>query len=68
MVEIIQVRGLVRVEEAADWLGVSRSKVYELLNRGDLRSVKIDRSRRVPVGALHEYRQRLEAAVEGVAV
>ena len=40
-------RLLYRVTEVAVFLNVSRSKVYELLASGDLRSVKIDRTRLV---------------------
>ena len=38
-------RLLYRVTEVAVFLNVSRSKVQELLASGDLRSVKIDRTR-----------------------
>ena len=40
-------RLLYRVTEVAVFLNVSRSKVYELLASGDLRSVKIDWTRLV---------------------
>src|SRR6266496_3535423 len=40
-------RLLYRVGEAAQLLGISRSKAWELLARGDLESVKIDGARRV---------------------
>jgi excisionase family DNA binding protein len=48
-------RGLLRVEEAAEWLGLSRTKAYELVYRGTLPSVTIGRSRRVPVAALQAF-------------
>ncbi len=38
--------------EAAQALGIGRSKVYELLRSGALASVRIDTCRRIPVGAL----------------
>jgi excisionase family DNA binding protein len=41
----VEDRLLYRVTEVAVFLNVSRSKVYELLASGDLRSVKIDRTR-----------------------
>lgn len=50
---------LLTVREAADMLGISRSKAYELLGRGELRSVYIDGCRRVPVHALEEYVAKL---------
>jgi excisionase family DNA binding protein len=51
-----------RVEEAAEYLSVSRAKAYELIQRGELRSVKIDGSRRITLKQLEDYIQRLEAA------
>ena len=38
---------LYRIPEVASYLNVSRSKVYELLKSGELRSVHIDRTRLV---------------------
>ena len=46
---------LVRVEEAARLLGLGRSKVYELVGSGELRSVAIGRSRRIPASAIREW-------------
>ena len=40
-------------------LAISRSKLYELLAAGLVRSVRIDGSRRVPVEALETYVARL---------
>lgn len=50
-----KVRILLTIPEAAEALGVGRSVVYELLLEGGLPSVKIGRSRRVPVAALQEF-------------
>ena len=52
-------RGLLRVEEAAEWLGLGRTKAYELVYRGVLPSVTIGRSRRVPFAALKAFVERL---------
>jgi excisionase family DNA binding protein len=46
---------LLTVPEAAETLAISRSKLYELLAAGVVRSVRIDGSRRVPVEALETY-------------
>ena len=46
---------LLTVPEAAAALAISRSKLYELLAAGVVRSVRIDGSRRVPVQALETY-------------
>ncbi len=40
--------------EAADVLGIGRSKVYELLQTGQLHSVRIGTCRRIPADALHD--------------
>lgn len=42
-------------EEAAEKLSVGRSKVYELISIGRLRSVRIGASRRIPAAALVEF-------------
>jgi excisionase family DNA binding protein len=39
--------GLVRVPEAARFLGLSRSTIYGLMDTGALRYVKIGKSRRI---------------------
>ena len=46
---------LLTVPEAAAALGISRSKLYELLAARVVRSVRIDGSRRVPVEVLEDY-------------
>lgn len=52
-------RLLLRVHEAAERLGVSRAKFYELIARGAVRTVKIDGSRRVRVADLRDFVQQL---------
>lgn len=51
---------LYKPEEAAVQLRISRTKVYALLRTGEIRSVKIDGSRRIPVAALTDYIADLE--------
>ena len=46
---------LLRVEEAARLLGLGRSKVYELVRSGEIPSITIGRSRRVPVNELRRW-------------
>lgn len=41
--------------EAAHALGVSRSTLYELLAHGDIASVRIGASRRIPADCLRRY-------------
>ncbi len=52
---------LFTAEEAAGALHVGRSKVYELMRSGELRSVKIGGSRRISAAALTEYVATLES-------
>ena len=51
---------LYRVEEAGQMLSISRSRMFELLHSGAIRSVTEGRSRRIPHSALLDYVQRLE--------
>ncbi len=48
-------RMLYRVSEVAGFLGVSRGKAYQLINSGQLASVKIGGCRRVRVVDLRVY-------------
>ncbi len=50
---------LLTVSEAADLLGLGRSKAYELVMRGELKSIQIGRARRIPVTALDEFIKRV---------
>jgi excisionase family DNA binding protein len=55
-------RLLLRPVEAAERLGIGRTKVYELMASGELRSVKIGAARRVSATALVEFVAALDAA------
>jgi excisionase family DNA binding protein len=55
---------LLRVSEAARRLGIGRSLMYRLLFDGQVTSVKIGRSRRIPVGALEEFVRTKVGAIE----
>ncbi|GAA4875681.1 helix-turn-helix domain-containing protein [Actinomycetospora straminea] len=44
-----------RVEEVAELLGICRSRVFGLITTGELASVKIGKSRRVPDDAVRAY-------------
>jgi excisionase family DNA binding protein len=52
---------LLKVEEAAHLLSLSRKTIYDLMGRGELTSLKIGGSRRIPLTALHTFIGRLEA-------
>jgi len=59
-------RILLTPEAAASRLSCGRSTVYELIQEGRLESIRIGRSRRIPVAALERF---IEAQREqGVAV
>lgn len=53
--EVDQAKLLLTPEEAAELLGVGRSRVYDLMRARLLRSVKIGRSRRVPAASLRDF-------------
>ena len=46
---------LVRVEEAARMLSLSRSTIYEMLDAGELPSVRRGTARRIPLAAIREW-------------
>lgn len=48
--------------EAATALGIGRSKLYELLQTGQINSVRIGACRRVPADALMAFLQALRDA------
>lgn len=53
------------IEEAAQSLGVGRTTVYDLMNSGDLESVKVGRRRIIPVDAVGAFlAARRSAAAE----
>jgi excisionase family DNA binding protein len=55
-------RLLFRPEEAATVLGLGRTKVYELMASGALRSVKVGGARRVSATALTDFVADLDLA------
>ena len=58
----VPVRLLYRPEEAAAVLGLGRTKVYELMAKGSLRSVKVGGARRVSATALADFVAELDLA------
>jgi excisionase family DNA binding protein len=50
---------LVSVAEAARTLSIGRTAAWELVRKQKIKSVKIGRTRRVPIVAIEEYVQRL---------
>ena len=54
-------RFLLTVDEAAMALKIGRSHLYHYVQTGQLRSVKLGRSRRIPVDSLDEFVKSLQA-------
>ena len=53
---------LLSVEEAARRISCGRSHLYLLLRRGEIQSIYLGRSRRIPVAALERFvQEKLEA-------
>lgn len=52
------VTGLVSLPDAAEWLAVSRSTVYAMMQSGDLPYIRIGQVRRVAVEDLRTYVER----------
>ena len=50
---------LVSVADAAQMLSIGRTAAWELVRKRKIMSVKIGRTRRVPIAAIQEYVQRL---------
>ena len=53
---------LLTLEEAAQVLRIGRTRMFALVGREEVRSVRIGGSRRVPVAALEDYVERLLVA------
>jgi excisionase family DNA binding protein len=50
---------LLTPEEAAQALGIGRDRIFRLIASGEIKSIKIAKSRRIPVEALKAYVERL---------
>jgi len=48
-------RRVFNVMEAAAILGIGRSKLYELMASGEIRTIHIGRLRKIPVAAIDEF-------------
>lgn len=61
-------RLMLRPTEVAESIGVSRSKVYELINSGEIPSMMVGKTRRVPLDRLREWMDRRLAEANATAV
>ena len=55
-------RLLLTIPEAAQVLGIGRSKLYELIAAKQLETVKIGRCTRVPAAAIEDFVDRLRSS------
>jgi len=55
----MEIKLLLKVEEAAEIFGISRTAMYLLMQRGEIKSVKIGRSRRIPRVELEKFVEEL---------
>ena len=53
--KMIMERMLFTVRETAEMLGVSRNRVYELINSEQLASIKLGRSRRISIASIRRF-------------
>ena len=51
---------LLKIPDVMERLSVGQTKVYELMSSGELRSVKVGRSRRVPSDELERFMAGLD--------
>lgn len=52
---------LLKPEDAAEALGIARTRVYQLIRTKEIQSVKIGKLRRIPVAAVQAYVDRLQS-------
>jgi excisionase family DNA binding protein len=50
--------GFIKVMEAAAFLKVSRAKIYQMMDDGELIYAKFGKSRRLPLRGLREYAEK----------
>lgn len=50
-----QAKLLITIDEAADLLNIRRTLFYRLMREGEILTIKVGRTRRVPVMSLREY-------------
>ena len=59
-------RLLLRIPEAADTIGIGRTKIYELIATGELPTIRIGRAVRISVTTLQKWVEEREQ--QGVSV
>jgi excisionase family DNA binding protein len=56
-----QPRALLKVEEAAERLAISRTMMFSYIKSGAVESIKVGRLRRIPADAIDAYIKRLSS-------
>lgn len=59
---------LLSPDEACEVLGVKRSTLFKMLEKGEISSIKVGRLRRIPVQGLHDWVQKQVKEQTGVAL
>lgn len=56
---------LYRVEQVAELMQLGRTRIYEMIARGELRSIRVGSARRIPESALAEWLDRVSEESDG---
>lgn len=56
---------LLTVTEAAELIGLGRTTIYKLMDNGDLASVRVGKSRRIPLDEAHDFVDRVCGRSDG---
>ena len=57
-------RQLLRIAEAAEVLGIGRTRAYELTRKGEIPSIRVGKCVRIPIGALKAWIEAKVSASE----
>ena len=60
--QILPRRLTVRIRQAVEMLGVSRSKIYELIQQGEIEVIKVGSSTLLPVDGLEKFVEKRRRA------
>ena len=55
---VMQMKVLLSLDEAADAMSVGKTMIADLVRRNELRSIKVGRTRRIPLSSIHEFVNR----------
>lgn len=62
---VLLTKRLLTAKEAGTYLGISRAKVYQMVDRKKLRSIKLDSARRFDVLDLDEFIEKIKTEQNG---